>query len=163
MSQSFCLFWYAPCFESCDSHMIALTVQVAKWVGDLFNNGLYDRHIELKNTPFLGWESPEQMNTLTAAEIMSSNNLRYVYPITRVRSVERLLRTTAHGAFLVVTPMHSTQLFQRKKGKRNSRTESNGGKLIASSAPSISLYPQIPSFLYGQLVSSCTSFIPILQ
>ena len=105
-------------------------------MGDLFNNGLYSRHIELKNTPFLGWESPEQMNALIAADVMSSNNLCYVYPITRVRSVERLLRTTAHGAFLVITPMHSTQLFQRKKGKRSSRTENNGSELIASSAPS---------------------------
>jgi hypothetical protein len=70
------------------------------------------------------------MNGLIAADVMSSNNLCYVYPITRVRSVERLLKTTAHGAFLVVTPMHSTQLFQRKKGKRSSRTENSKGELI---------------------------------
>lgn len=105
---------------------------MAKWVGDLFNNGLYSRHIELKNTPFLGWESPEQMDALIAADVMNSTDLCYVYPITRVRSVERLLRTTAHGAFLVVTPMHSTELFQRKKGKHSSRTEINGGELIPS-------------------------------
>ena len=93
---------------------------MAKWVGDLFNNGLYTRHIELKNTPFLGWESPEQMDALIAADVMNSTDLCYVYPITRVRSVERLLRTTAHGAFLVVTPIKSSDVFQRKGKRRNS-------------------------------------------
>ena len=108
---------------------------MAKWVGDLFNDGLYSRHIELGNVPFLGWESPEQMDALIAADVMNSTDLRYVYPITRVGSVERLLRTTAHGAFLVVTPVDSKEVFQRKKNiaaahtprlyKRNSRTDLN--------------------------------------
>ena len=88
---------------------------MAKWVGDLFNEGLYDHHIELKSTPFLGWESPDRMDRLIAADVMNSSNLCYVYPITRVRSVENLLRTTAHGAFLVVTPVSSKEMPQRKK------------------------------------------------
>lgn len=121
------------------SHDHALGLQVAKWVGDLFNNGLYNHHIELKSTPFLGWESPEQMDALIAADVMNSTNLCYVYPITRVRSVERLLKTTAHGAFLVVTSMDSKEIFQRKKNNsvshiprlytRISRVEHNIGKL----------------------------------
>ena len=108
-------------------------------MGDLFNNGLYDRHIELKNTPFLGWESPEQMNALTASDVMNSTDLCYVYPITRVRSVERLLRTTVHGAFLVVSPMHSIKLFQRKKGKHSSETESDRGEFYRTAL--LSLFP----------------------
>ena len=36
-------------------------VQIAKWVGDLFNKGIYEIQIELKKTPFLEWESPGQM------------------------------------------------------------------------------------------------------
>lgn len=32
-----------------------LTLMVAKWVGDVFNEGLYDMHIELKRIPFLHW------------------------------------------------------------------------------------------------------------
>ena len=88
---------------------------MAKWVGDCFNEGLYDHHIELKSTPFLGWESPDRMDRLIAADVMNSENLCYVYPITRVRSVENLLRTTAHSAFLVVTPVGTKDMPMRKK------------------------------------------------
>ena len=95
---------------------------MAKWVGDLFNKGLYDHHIELKSTPFLGWESPERMDRLIAADVMSSNNLCYVYPITRVQSVERLLRTTAYSAFLVVTPVEPEHVPERPKNVRSTHT-----------------------------------------
>lgn len=40
--------------------------------------------------------------SLSAFHIMS-RNLHYVYPNTRVRSIVRMLRTTAHSAFPVVT------------------------------------------------------------
>ncbi len=34
-----------------------------------------------------------------------NGDLKYVYPISRVGSIEQLLRTTVHNAFFVVTPM----------------------------------------------------------
>lgn len=84
---------------------VTLLLQVAKWVGDYFNHGLYDIHISLKKTPFLEWESPRQLDKLVAEDVMNSSGskLSYLYPITRVRSIERLLRTTVHSAFPVVT------------------------------------------------------------
>ena len=99
-----------------------LFLQVAKWVGDIFNKGLSNHHIELKSTPFLGWESPERMDRLIAADVMSSNNLCYVYPITRVQSVERLLRTTAYSAFLVVTPVEPEHVPERPKNVMDMHT-----------------------------------------
>ena len=54
------------------------------------------------------------MDRLIATDVMSSENLCYVYPITRVRSVENILRTTAHGAFLVVTPVSTKEMPKRK-------------------------------------------------
>ena len=34
-----------------------------------------------------------------------NRDLKFIYPITRVQSIEQLLRTTAHNAFFVVTPL----------------------------------------------------------
>jgi chloride channel 6 len=108
---------------------IMLTLMVAKWVGDIFNHGLYDIHVELKKTPLLGWESPHRMEKLIAEDVMNPD-LKYLYPITRVGSIVSLLRTTAHSAFLIVTPVsldkvhqkpqtmahHTPQLYSRRGG-----------------------------------------------
>ena len=51
----------------CDSRIvrlllfISINVQVAKWSGDLFNEGLYDIHIKLKRVPLLEWAIPQEM------------------------------------------------------------------------------------------------------
>lgn len=98
---------------------LLVTLMVAKWVGDIFNEGLYDIHIEVREIPLLGWDSPEKMDRyvnnasvflifilfrLNATDVMN-RDLKYIYPITRVRSIESLLKVTAHNAFLVVTPL----------------------------------------------------------
>jgi len=81
---------------------IMVTVMVAKWVGDMVNEGLYDIHIHLKHVPLLEWESPTIAANLTASDVMSSK-IRFILPHTRVRSIIDLLRTTAHNCFPVVT------------------------------------------------------------
>ena len=44
-------------------HMVPvmLAVQIAKWVGDVFGEGIYDRHIELRGYPYL--HHPEEGET----------------------------------------------------------------------------------------------------
>ncbi|KAK3730317.1 hypothetical protein QZH41_015364, partial [Actinostola sp. cb2023] len=81
---------------------IMITLMVAKWSGDLFNEGLYDIHIKLRSIPFLEWSVPAEMYKLKAHNIMESC-LSYIYPHTRVHSVVGILKTTAHNAFPVVT------------------------------------------------------------
>ena len=62
------------------------------------------------------------MDRLIAADVMSSNNLCYVYPITRVQSIERILRTTAYSAFPVVTPVEPEHVPERPKNVQDTHT-----------------------------------------
>ena len=39
---------------------IMVVIIIAKSVGDLFNEGIYDIHIELKSVPLLAWEPVNQ-------------------------------------------------------------------------------------------------------
>ena len=39
-----------------------LSLQVAKWVGDIFTAGIYDINIQLKKIPYMEWDSPEHMD-----------------------------------------------------------------------------------------------------
>ena len=71
------------------------------------------------------------MDRLIAADVMSSNNLCYVYPITRVQSVERILRSTAYSAFLVVTPVEPEHVPERPKNVQDTHTP----QLYTSSPP----------------------------
>ncbi|KAJ8016497.1 hypothetical protein DPEC_G00007840 [Dallia pectoralis] len=81
---------------------IMITLMVAKWIGDLFNKGIYDIHIHLRGVPMLEWETEVEMDKLTASDIMEPN-LTYVYPHTRIQSLVSILRTTIYHAFPVVT------------------------------------------------------------
>lgn len=87
---------------------IMITLMVAKWSGDLFNEGLYDIHIKLKRVPLLEWAIPQEMYRLKASDVMESC-LSYIYPHTRVQSIVGILKTTAHNAFPVVTVYKDSQ------------------------------------------------------
>lgn len=76
---------------------------IAKFVGDLFNTGLYDMHIDLDKVPVLEWEPPPLSGRFKAKEIM------FHPPITlnlrcRVRDVVDNLSKIGsnHGGYPVV-------------------------------------------------------------
>ncbi|XP_041377283.1 chloride transport protein 6-like [Gigantopelta aegis] len=81
---------------------LMLTLMVAKWAGDVFNEGLYDIHITLKGVPLLEWDVSSEASRLKARDIMD-RKLVVVFPKTRVSSLVRILKTTVHNAFPVVT------------------------------------------------------------
>ncbi|KAL5491559.1 hypothetical protein EMCRGX_G016866 [Ephydatia muelleri] len=95
---------------------ILFTVMVAKWVGDLFNTGIYHIHITLKRIPHLDGESPYQMNRLVAEDVMHAD-FSYLFPITRVRSVVTVLRVSSSSAFPVVRLDHRTSVTQDTVGQ----------------------------------------------
>jgi len=55
--------------NSYSSYTLILTItqrypllKVAKWSGDMFNDGLYDIHIHLKGVPLLEWDVPDGLH-----------------------------------------------------------------------------------------------------
>ncbi|GMS93178.1 hypothetical protein PENTCL1PPCAC_15353, partial [Pristionchus entomophagus] len=80
---------------------IMLVLLMAKWVGDLLSDGLYDVCIELADVPLLGWNAPVMSRNIFASKVMRSDVL-VVEKRVRVGRVIELLAETFHHAFPVV-------------------------------------------------------------
>lgn len=80
---------------------LIVTLVSAKWVGDYFNEGIYDAHIHLTKVPILPWSVPNSFNLMTASEIMKTPvvcvKLRH-----NAKEIYDLLRTCTHNGFPVV-------------------------------------------------------------
>ncbi|KAK2167560.1 hypothetical protein LSH36_26g05032 [Paralvinella palmiformis] len=80
---------------------IMIVLMIAKWVGDIFNEGLYDIHIDLQGVPLLHWEPPPMTSHIPAKEVMS-------YPVTTLRTTENvgrivdILKKEGHVGFPIV-------------------------------------------------------------
>ncbi|KAK2180880.1 hypothetical protein NP493_422g00000 [Ridgeia piscesae] len=102
---------------------IILSLFVAKWIGDFFNPGIYDLHIEIMGIPLLPWKPPDMCYNVNASDVMSA-------PVICLRTVEKIrrivkilgLESLSHNGFPVVedyTPENSdptTVTFGRLKG-----------------------------------------------
>ena len=120
---------------------IMVVLMVAKWVGDYFNEGLYDIHIQLAGVPLLAWEPPPLSATTYASEVMS-HPVVTLSPIEKVGNLVDILKTTTHNGFPVVDhPMQSTY---------NSRTFGKMRGLILRSELIVLLQHKIFSELYGE-------------
>jgi chloride channel 7 len=80
---------------------IMMTLMVAKWVGDYFNEGIYDLHIHLKGAPFLEWEPPVVMRKFKAMHVMSKPVVCF-HVLERVSRIVEVLRSCRHNGFPVV-------------------------------------------------------------
>ncbi|XP_059172369.1 H(+)/Cl(-) exchange transporter 7-like [Physella acuta] len=80
---------------------VMISLIVAKWVGDQFNEGIYDLHIHLQGVPILGWEPLPMSTNLSAKAVMS-------HPVTVFRMTEpverivKVLKEEPHNGFPVV-------------------------------------------------------------
>ncbi|XP_055338309.1 H(+)/Cl(-) exchange transporter 7-like [Paramacrobiotus metropolitanus] len=80
---------------------IMITLIVAQWVGNWFNDGLFDIHVKLLRVPLLDWEPPPLSSHMTARSIMS-------YPVYTFKTVEKvgviydILKKVTHNGFPVV-------------------------------------------------------------
>ncbi|XP_035733197.1 H(+)/Cl(-) exchange transporter 7-like [Vespa mandarinia] len=87
---------------------VIIVLIMAKWVGDFFNEGIYDIHIQMAGVPLLPWEAPPLSNNIYASEIMS-------HPVVTLKTVENvghiveLLKCISFNGFPVVDPPNSDQ------------------------------------------------------
>jgi hypothetical protein len=89
---------------------LMLTLMAARWVGNLFNDGLYDIHIHLNCVPLLEshslvgpWEQSRAIDILLARDVMSE--VRRDDCLTERATVEaivKLLRNNNHNAFTII-------------------------------------------------------------
>ncbi|XP_076030012.1 chloride channel protein 7 isoform X4 [Oratosquilla oratoria] len=76
---------------------LMIVLMVAKWVGDYFNEGLYDIHIQMSGVPIMAWEAPPLSNNIYASEVMNRPviSLQCVEKVSRI--VEVLKQCTYNG------------------------------------------------------------------
>ncbi|KAI7690585.1 H(+)/Cl(-) exchange transporter 7 [Sarcoptes scabiei] len=97
---------------------IMITVFTAKWIGDYFNEGIYDIHIALSNVPFLGWQPPSDSSRIFASEVMHSPVATFEIR-EKVRNVINTLSSTHYNGFPVVdenTKNQAVRTFGRYRG-----------------------------------------------
>lgn len=80
---------------------LMITLMIAKWVGDLFNEGLYDIHIELAKVPILSWEAPAFTSDRTAESVMTKN-VQCINRVEKVSTILDFLNGQPHSGFPVV-------------------------------------------------------------
>lgn len=84
---------------------LMLALMAARFVGNMFNAGLYDIHIKLKRIPFLEGDLPiDALDAeLTAGHVMSSGCVT-MQPMMRVGALQSILSSCDHDCFPVVDP-----------------------------------------------------------
>jgi len=82
---------------------LMLTLMAARFTGNVFNEGLYDIHIKLKNIPFLEPEVPSlvERHEIVAGQVMSTE-VKCLRPVERAGVVYDLLKSYSHGNFPIV-------------------------------------------------------------
>lgn len=82
---------------------LMLTLMTARWVGNVFNEGLYDIYIHGNRLPFLEDECPSvaKKNDMTASQAMS-RRVRCLRPMERAGAVFDTLSACEHDCFPVV-------------------------------------------------------------
>eukprot|EP00986_Skeletonema_menzelii_P009308 scaffold4203_cov148-Skeletonema_menzelii.AAC.2 len=91
---------------------LMMTLMSARFVGNVFNEGLYDIHIHLKHIPFLEPEVPTiaERHEIVAGQVMSTE-VKCLRPVERVGIVYDLLKNAQHGNFPIVDTASSGTLY----------------------------------------------------
>jgi len=80
---------------------LIITLVTAKWMGDYFNEGIYDTHIKVNHVPMLPWDPPKIFDGVKASEIMSRNVICFNMK-EKAKYIYEVLRSCKHNGFPVV-------------------------------------------------------------
>ncbi|KYR02106.1 chloride channel protein [Tieghemostelium lacteum] len=80
---------------------VILSVMVAKWVGDIFNESIYEHLMEQKCYPFLPSQPPKSMVKLSVTDIMKSDVVT-LNEVEKVSTVIQILQSNQHHGFPVI-------------------------------------------------------------
>lgn len=81
---------------------LIVTLIAAKWMGDYFNEGIYDTQIAVSGVPMLSWQVQPAIRWLKATQIASGPPVVCVRLVERVSYIVEMLRTYEHSGFPVV-------------------------------------------------------------
>lgn len=87
---------------------IMVSLMAARWVGNSFNEGLYDIHIHLKRLPFLEYDPPFYSRFLRVENVMSAPPV-CIGQIVKAGEVFDILKECTHGGFPVVIPRRESE------------------------------------------------------
>lgn len=87
---------------------IMVSLMAARWVGNSFNEGLYDIHINLKRLPFLEYDPPFYSRFLRVENVMSVPPV-CIGQIVKAGEVYDILKECTHGGFPVVIPRRESE------------------------------------------------------
>lgn len=93
---------------------LMLAILIAKWVGDFFNEGIYDIHIKLAGVPFLDWETPQMASHIPIRDVMHKPVVCF-HTEEKVGRIVDVLKNTAshHNGFPVVDNVPQSQEGER--------------------------------------------------
>lgn len=80
---------------------LLVTFITARWVGNYFNEGLYDMHIEERGIPLLEWDPPKWFRRLHVENVMSCQP-KVLQPVEKAGTILDMLKSTQHSGFPVV-------------------------------------------------------------
>jgi len=80
---------------------IMLSLIIAKWMGDFFNPGIYDLHIEIQGIPLLPWDPPEMCYAVKASEMMSTP-VKVLRTVEKIGKIVEVMDSHTHNGYPVV-------------------------------------------------------------
>lgn len=80
---------------------LIITLISAKWMGDYFNDGIYDTNIEVAKVPMLPWYPKKTAERLQVRQIMSNEPI-CIRVKERTSNIVHILKTYSYNGFPVV-------------------------------------------------------------